>query len=69
VAAHILTAREDSDIVAAGLREVCPLQSYGLILTVHRSRTGASIGGDYATCLQTTRLVSNALCGRPSQDC
>jgi hypothetical protein len=26
VAAHILTAREDSDIVAAGLREVCPLQ-------------------------------------------
>jgi len=61
--AHILTAREDSDIVAAGLCQVGDSYCYYSILitstSTSRSKHGVRIAGIFATCLQTTPPVSN----------
>jgi len=63
--AHILTAREDSDIVAAGLCQVGDSYCYYSILitstSTSRSKHGVRIAGIFTTCLQTTPPVSNVL--------
>ena len=67
--AHMLTAREDSDIVAAGLQTVSPLSLQCSLLTIyiHRLSGGAIIDGTSAICLQMTLPVSSLQSGRPSK--
>jgi len=62
--AQMLTGREDSDIVAADLRQVSPFFSTVLLLTtylIYRSRPGTINDGTFVTCSQTTSPIRNVL--------